>query len=118
MVNLEMTQKDVIDELKNRTGFYKKELRVVLDTLEEIIIENMNMATYDKSSEIVLFPGWRLGAKRLPVREWREPRHGGTTITPEKLIPYCKLKQSFRSRINQWEQPDINEDEEICDDYE
>ena len=117
MVMREMTQKDVIDELKNRTGFYKINIKQLLDALDDIIVENMNMATYDEPSEIVLFSGWRLGAKRLPEREWREPREGGTTITPEKLIPYCKLKQSFRQRINKLELDEENYDqEEFTDD--
>ena len=116
MVSRRMSQKDVIDELKARTGFYKYNIEALLDALDDIILENMNAATYDEPSEIILFNGWRLGAKRLPDREWREPRFGGTTITPAKLIPYCKLKQSFRQRLNKWEQSDIDEDEELDDD--
>ena len=114
MVSRQMTQKDIVDELKERTGFYKMHIRTLLEALDDIIVENMNTATYDEPSEIILFKGWRLGAKRLPDREWREPR-GGTTITPEKLIPYCKLKQSFRQRINNFEL-DEERDEEIDDD--
>lgn len=116
MINKYMTQDDIVDELKERTGFYKKHIKTLLEALDDIIVENMNTATYDEPSEIRLFSGWRLGAKRVPDREWREPRNGGTTITPEKLIPYCKLKQSFRQRLNKWEQIDIDEDEELNDD--
>lgn len=103
MVSRIMTQKDVIDELKERTGFFKYNLQTVLDALDEIIVENMNTATYDEPSEITLFTGWRLGAKRVPERESYDPRDRAEIITPEKLIPYCKLKQSFRQRINQWD---------------
>jgi nucleoid DNA-binding protein len=103
-----MSRKDVVEELKQRTGFYKYNIEELLNALDDIIVENMNMATYDEPSEIILFNGWRIGAKRFPEREWREPRYGGTTITPEKIIPYCKLKQSFRQRIN-------NLEERVCD---
>ena len=116
MVSIKMDQKDVINELKIRTGFYKTNIKQLLDALEDIIVENMNMATYDEMSEIVLFKGWRLGAKRVPEREWREPREGGTTITPEKLIPHCKLKQSFRQRINRWEPDEDFVEEDFSDD--
>lgn len=113
MVTIEMDQKDIVNELNERTGFYKKNIRTLLDALEDIIIENMNMATYDKPSEIALFTGWRLGAKRVPERPYCDPRNREEIITPEKLIPHCKLKQSFRQRINRWE-PDNEED--ISDD--
>lgn len=113
MVSIEMDQKDIVNELNERTGFYKKNIRTLLDALEDIIIENMNMATYDQQSEIVLFTGWRLGAKRVPERPYCDPRNREEIITPEKLIPHCKLKQSFRQKINKWEP---NDEEDISDD--
>lgn len=111
MVSIKMDQKDIIDELKERTGFYKKNIKELLDALDDIIIENMNMATYDEPSEIILFSGWRLGAKRVPERPYCDPRNREEIITPEKVIPYCKLKQSYRQRINKWEQEDDFEEE-------
>ena len=116
MVDRLMTQKDVINELKKRTGYNKKDLRVVFEVLDDIIVENMNTATYDEPSEIILFRGWRLGAKRVPDREWREPRYGKLAMTPEKLIPYCKLKQSFRQRINKFGEDDYVD--ESSEDFE
>lgn len=121
MVSSKMIQKDIVDEISARTGYYKKDLRVVLKTLDKIIIESMNMATYDDPSEIILFSGWRLGAKRVPERPYCDPRNREEIITPEKLIPYCKLKQSFRQRLNKLE-PEIEDiedtDEEDISDVE
>lgn len=112
MISKIMTQKDIVDELKKRTGYFKYNIQEVLDALEEVIIENMNTATYDEPSEITLFHGWRLGAKRVPERESYDPRNRAEIITPEKLIPYCKLKQSFRQRINKWDDvEEVNEED-------
>ena len=113
MVSIKMDQKDIIDELKERTGFYKKNIKELLEALDDIIIENMNMATYDEPSEIILFSGWRLGAKRVPERPYHDPRNRAEIITPEKLIPYCKLKQSYRQRLNKWESDDIEEELDV-----
>ena len=107
-----MDQKDIIDEIKLRTDYNKKDLRVVFKALDDIIIENMNMATYDEPSEMILFSGWRLGAKRVAARESYDPRNRDEIITPEKLIPYCKLKQSFRQRLNKWEPEEYDDVEE------
>lgn len=112
MISNYMTQKDVIDELKARTGFYKHNIKDVLDALEDIIIEHMNAATFDEPSEMRLFHGWRLGAKRMPERPYCDPRDRSEIITPEKVIPYCKFKQSFRDRINNID------DKELLDDGE
>lgn len=107
-----MTQKDVIDELKARTGFYKHNIKDVLDALEDIIIEHMNAATFDEPSEMRLFHGWRLGAKRMPERPYCDPRDRSEIITPEKVIPYCKFKQSFRDRINDIDDKELLDDDE------
>ena len=115
MISNYMTQKDVIDELKARTGFYKHNIKYVLDALEEIIIDHMNAATFDEPSEMRLFHGWRLGAKRVPERPYCDPRDRSEIITPEKVIPYCRFKQSFRDRINEIE---YDNDEELLDDGE
>ena len=116
MILREMNQKDIIDELKNRTGFYKTNIKQLLDALEDIIIENMNTATYDEPSELILYHGLRLGAKRVPERPYKDPRNQEDIITPEKLIPYCKLKQSFRQRINKLEIDEDFDEEDFSDD--
>ena len=118
MVTKKMTQKDVIDEIKSRTDYNKKDLKVVFKVLDDIIIENMNLATFDEPSEIILFSGWRLGAKRVPERPYRDPRNQEDIITPEKVIPHCQLKTSYRQRVNKLEldedfiEEDFSEDDE------
>lgn len=102
MISNYMTQDDVIDELKNRTGFYKNNLRDVFDALDDIIVEHMNTATVEEPSEMILFKSWRLGGKRLPERESKDPRDGSKIITKEKVVPYCKFKQSFKDRVNRF----------------
>ena len=116
MVKSFMTQDDVIDELKERTGFYKKNIRDVLEALDDIILEHMNTATYDEPSEMRLFKGWRLGAKRIPARQSYDPRNRDEIVTPEKLKPYCQFKNSYKQRINKYDMDDnegLNDEDEI-----
>ena len=112
MIERFMVQEDIIKELKNRTGFYQYNLQQVFDELENIIMENMRMATEDEPSEIRLFPGWRIGAKWSPERESKDPRNQELIITPEKVIPYCKIKQSFRNRLNNFKIEEESANEE------
>lgn len=113
MISNYMTQKDVIDELKERTGFYKHNIKDVLDALEDILIDHMNAAIFDEPSEMRLFHGWRIGAKRMPERTCRDPRNQKDVVVSERLIPYCTFKQSFKDKINE-----IECDEELLDDDE
>lgn len=116
METKQFTQKDIVDELNARTGFYKYNIRALLEELDDVILEFMNTATVDEAAEIILFNGWRLGAKRMPERPYVDPRNQAQIITPEKLIPYCRLKQSYRQRLNKWEPKPVEEDEEEVND--
>ena len=95
-----VSQDDIIDELYKQTEFYKKDIKFVIDSLEEVIMEKMVDATEGHPSEIRLFHGWKLGAKVLPERESRNPKTGENIITPEKLSPYCSFEQLFKKRLN------------------
>lgn len=95
-----INQDDVIDVLNAKTGFFKKDLRLVMEALEETLVEYMATATLDQPSEIRLFHGWKIGAKVLPEREAKDPRNGADIITPEKLSPYCKFETTLKAKLN------------------
>ena len=113
MIKKFMTQSDVVDTIKQQTGFFKKDIQVVIDALDDIIIDNMRMATVDEPSEIKLFHGWKLGGKRLPERPYRDPRNGQSIVTPEKVVPYCQFKLSIRQRINQKNVDNLEVEDEL-----
>ena len=95
-----ISQEDIIDRLHKETEFYKKDLRLIMDSLEEVIMEMMTDAKEGHPSEIRLFHGWKLGAKVLPERETKNPKTGEDIITPEKLSPYCSFEQTFKKKLN------------------
>jgi len=95
-----VNQDQIIREIKERTGFSIGALKEAFDALEEVIIEHMQTATLEQPSEIRLFHGWKLGAKRWPDREMIDPRNGEKIISPEKITPYCSFSIGFRDKIN------------------
>jgi nucleoid DNA-binding protein len=110
-------KKDIINELNARTGFYKKNVKVLLDALEDVILENMQMATVDEPSEVKLFYGFVIGAKRKPAKQCRDPRNQELIESPEHLNPYTKFKLTFKKKVNNYEEGgfdvDGENDEEI-----
>ena len=95
-----MQRQELVDELALRTGFYKINLNEILDALDDIIVENMSMATKKEPSEIRLSLGFVFGGRYSPKHEAKDPRNGETIITPAKYIPYAKFSPSFRKKIN------------------
>lgn len=95
-----LKKEQLVDILSDRTGFYKKNIREILDALDDVIVENMSAATKKEPSEICLSLGFIFGGRYAPRREAKDPRTGETIMTPAKYIPYAKFTPSFRKKIN------------------
>lgn len=95
-----LKRKQLVDELAKRTNFYKHNIDAMLDALDDVIVENMSMATKTEPSEIHLSLGFVFGGRYTPKREVRDPRNGNVVMTPAKYIPYARFKTSFRKKIN------------------
>lgn len=95
-----MKRKELVEELAARTDFYKTNINLILDALDDIIVEHMSTATKTQPSELYLSLGFVIGGRYSPKHEVKDPRNGETVVTPAKYIPYARFKPSFRKKIN------------------
>lgn len=94
-----MKKPELVDELAVRTGFFKKNMKEVVDALSDIIEEHFQTAELGADSELHLAPGVVLVGKRKPAGEAKDPRTGETILSPEKVIPSATFKQSIRLKL-------------------
>ena len=94
-----MKKPELVDELSERTGFFKKNMREVVEALSDIIEEHFLTAELGKDSELHLAPGVVLVGRRKPAGEAKDPRTGEVIISPEKVIPSATFKQSIRLKL-------------------
>lgn len=94
-----MKKPELVDELSARTGFYKKNMKEVVDALSDIVEEHFHTAEFGADSELHLAPGVVLCGERKPEQESIDPRNGEAIITPEKVRPYAIFKQSIRQKL-------------------
>ena len=94
-----MKKPELVDELSARTGFYKYNMKDVVDALADIIEEHFLTAELGADSELHLAPGVVLKGTRKPAGEAKDPRTGETIISPEKVIPSATFKQSIRLKL-------------------
>lgn len=94
-----MKKPELVDELAARTGFYKKNMKEVVDALSDIVEEHFQTAEFGADSELHLAPGVLLCGERKPEGEAMDPRDRSIIITPEKVIPYAVFKQSIRKKL-------------------
>lgn len=99
IVMAEFKREDVVTVLREKSGYYKKDLRKVLDALEETLIAIMATAQIDDPVEIRLFDGFYVQAKREPERPATDPRTGENIIAREKIKPNVNIRRSFKWRI-------------------
>lgn len=94
-----MKKPELVDELSARTGFFKKNMREVVDAYADIIIEHFSTAEFGADSELHLAPGVVLKGTRKPAGQAKDPRTGETIVSPEKVIPSAIFKQSIRLKL-------------------
>lgn len=94
-----MKKPELTDELAKRTGFYKYNMKEVVDALADIVEEHFLEATYDEPAELHIAPGVLICGRRTPEREAFDPRTRETIITPEKVVPYATFKPSIRKKL-------------------
>lgn len=94
-----MKKPELIDELAMRTGFYKKNMKEVVEALSDIVEEHFQTAEFGADSELHLAPGVLICGERKPEQESIDPRNREKIITPEKVLPYAVFKQSIRKKL-------------------
>mgnify|MGYP003311619788 CR=1 FL=1 len=94
-----MKKPELVDELAARTGFYKRNMKEVVDALADIVIEQLQTATFEEDSELHISPGVLICGKRKPEQESIDPRDRSVIMTPEKVIPYAVFKPTARLKL-------------------
>ena len=94
-----MKKEDLACKLAEVCGFYKKNMREIMNALPDIILEQLQTATFEQDAEIHLIPGLTICGRRVPAREAKDPRTGEMVMSPEKVIPYAEFKPTLRLKL-------------------
>ena len=96
-----MKKPELVEALAEKTGFYKKHMREVVDALADIVLENLQTAGVedDEHSELHIAPGVLICGRRVPAHESINPQDRSVVMTPEKVIPYAQFKPSIRNKL-------------------
>ena len=95
-----MTQNELFQEIKERTGVYLSDQKAIFDALRDVLVEYLAEADIDDPVEIKLIPGLFVQSKLLPGRDWYDPRNRKEIQTE----PRIKVKMRYTSTLER----DIN----------
>ena len=89
-----MTRAELVKEIATKTGFTQKDVKQVMDAMEEVTMATM------RNDEVKLMNGVTLYASFKDQHEARNPRTGETVTVEGKYSPKCKFGTAIRAAIN------------------
>lgn len=96
-----ITREMMIKRLSDVSGYYQKDIRVLLQTLDEVVFEYFNDVTDDEDISVQLVKGIKCGCKIVPERTRKDPRTQEDIVCGATVKPFAKFSDDFRKAIQE-----------------
>jgi nucleoid DNA-binding protein len=94
-----ITREILVKRLSEESGYWQKDVRALLQCMDDVILEFFGEATDDEGVSIQLVQGVKIGCSIQPERERRDPRTQQSIICAPTCKPNAKFSQDFRNLI-------------------
>jgi hypothetical protein len=91
----------MVKRLSEKSGYYQKDVRSLLQCMDEVVFDAFNEATLDDEIQVQMTTGIKLGCKIVGTRERVDPRTLTPIIVGETTKPFAKFSQDFRLRLQE-----------------
>ena len=99
-----ITREMMIKRLAKKSNFYEKDIRTLLQCLDEVVLECFDEVTDDEDISIQLVKGIKCGCSIVPERARKNPQTGEDIICSPTCKPFSKFSEDFRMKIqNQYD---------------
>ena len=95
-----ITREELVKRLSERSGYYQKDVRSLLQCMDDVVFEAMCEATLDEEVQIQMVTGIKLGCKKLDKRMRVDPRTQEPIEVDESPKPFVKFSQDFRFKLD------------------
>jgi nucleoid DNA-binding protein len=96
-----VTREDMIKKLSEKSGFYMKDVRSLLQCLDEIVFDELSKATLEDEVQIQMVTGIKCGVKIVESRERVNPRTQEPIVVGETAKPFAKFSQDYRFKLQE-----------------
>lgn len=96
-----ITREKLIKRLAEKSGFYQKDIKHVLHSLDDVVLDCFNEVTDEEDISIQLITGCKIGCSIVPLRERINPKTQKTIICQPTCKPNAKFSQEFRIKIQE-----------------
>ena len=99
-----ITREAMIKKLSDVSGYYQKDIKALLEALDEVVFECFNSVTDDEEISVQLVKGIKCGCKVVPERTRKDPRTQEDITCKATVKPFAKFSDDFRVAIqNQYD---------------
>jgi hypothetical protein len=99
-----ITREMLIKKLSDISGYYQKDIRTLLQALDEVVFECFNDVNDNEDISVQLVKGIKCGCKVVPERTRKDPRTQDDIICGATVKPFAKFSDDFRVAIqNQYD---------------
>lgn len=94
-----ITREMLVKRLSEHSGYYQKDIRTLLQHLDDVVLECFNEVTDDEEISIQLVTGCKIGCEIVPQRERVHPKTRESIICSPTCKPNVKFSKDFRAII-------------------
>ena len=96
-----ITREEMIKKLSDRSGYYQKDIRTLLQNLDEVVFEELSSVTDDEEVSIQLVSGIKVKTTVVPERDRVDPRNRQPIVCKATVKPICKFSQDYRIKLQE-----------------
>lgn len=96
-----ITREEMVKRLSEKSGYYMKDVRNLLQCMDEVVFEAMNEATLEEEIQVQLVTGIKCGCKIVGSRDRVDPRTQKPIVVGETVKPFAKFSQDYRFKLQE-----------------
>lgn len=96
-----ITREEMIKRLSDRSGYYQKDIRFLLQCFDDVVFEELSKATLDEEVQVQITVGIKCGVKILESRERVNPQNQKPIVVGETTKPFAKFSKDYRNKLQE-----------------
>lgn len=96
-----ITREEMIKRLSDRSGYYQKDVRHLLQCMDDVVFDALCEATLEDEIQVQIVTGIKCGCKIVESRERVDPRTQKPIIVGETVKPFAKFSQDYRFKLQE-----------------
>lgn len=96
-----ITRENMIDLLSEKSNYYKKDIRLLLQCMDEVVFEQLSSVTPDEEVSIQIVQGAKFSTRVIPQRDRVDPRNGKPIVCKPTVKIACKFSEDMKLKLQE-----------------